>query len=28
MVINAGDSLHEHPTQALLDMMTILQIHF
>lgn len=24
-VINAGDGAHEHPTQALLDMMTILQ---
>ena len=25
-VINAGDGLHEHPTQALLDLMTILQV--
>ena len=23
VIINAGDGLHEHPTQALLDMMTI-----
>jgi aspartate carbamoyltransferase catalytic subunit len=27
IVINAGDGIHEHPTQALLDMMTIRQ-HF
>ena len=26
-VINAGDGAHEHPTQALLDMMTILEKH-
>jgi aspartate carbamoyltransferase catalytic subunit len=25
VIINAGDGLHEHPTQALLDMMTIRQ---
>lgn len=25
-VINAGDGAHEHPTQALLDLMTILQV--
>lgn len=25
-VINAGDGMHEHPTQALLDLMTILQV--
>lgn len=25
-VINAGDGTHEHPTQALLDLMTILQV--
>ncbi|PWN07717.1 aspartate carbamoyltransferase catalytic subunit [Rhodohalobacter mucosus] len=26
-IINAGDGAHEHPTQALLDMFTIQQIH-
>jgi aspartate carbamoyltransferase catalytic subunit len=26
-IINAGDGAHEHPTQALLDMMTILEKH-
>ena len=26
-IINAGDGSHEHPTQALLDMMTILEKH-
>ncbi len=26
-IINAGDGAHEHPTQALLDMFTIRQIH-
>lgn len=26
-IINAGDGAHEHPTQALLDMFTILQVH-
>lgn len=26
-IINAGDGAHEHPTQALLDMMTLLEKH-
>ncbi len=26
-IINAGDGAHEHPTQALLDMFTMMQIH-
>jgi len=26
-IINAGDGAHEHPTQALLDMMTIVEYH-
>jgi len=26
-VINAGDGAHEHPTQALLDMMTLREKH-
>lgn len=26
-ILNAGDGAHEHPTQALLDMFTMLQIH-
>lgn len=26
-IINAGDGAHEHPTQALLDMFTMMQVH-